>query len=318
MTALHTNRVVSVDKPRGTVVDLFSGFGGFSLGAEAAGYEVLWAGNHWQFAVDAHKKHFPNSMVVCQDLNQANFYDLPDFDILLASPACQGHSSASRPKRRIYHDAYRSTAWAVISCADAKSPEHVVIENVLDFRAWRLYDAWCATWKDMGYSLRRYEVTASFHGVPQRRTRLFIVASRGAKSPKLELEQDETERPFGPCIDWDKGDWELISTKSASVQSRVARGRSNFGDRFVTQHVTNHPGVGLHEPIRTVTAQDQWAVVDGDRMRPLTIPENRRAMGFPSWYEPPDGATRTDIVAGFGNAVCPPVVTKLLVELGAA
>lgn len=28
-------------------VDLFSGWGGMTMGAEAAGLEVVWAGNHW-------------------------------------------------------------------------------------------------------------------------------------------------------------------------------------------------------------------------------------------------------------------------------
>ena len=64
-------------------------------------------------------------------------------------------------------------------------------------------------------------------------------------------------------------------------------------------------GVGLHEPIRTITGGDQWAVVDGDRYRSLTLRETARAMGFPEDYQWPAGATRRSVVLGFGNAVCP-------------
>lgn len=66
-------------------------------------------------------------------------------------------------------------------------------------------------------------------------------------------------------------------------------------------------GVGLHEPIRTITTKDQWAVVDGDRYRPLTVRETARAMGFRDSYSWPSSATRKDAIRGLGNAVCPPV-----------
>jgi len=74
----------------------------------------------------------------------------------------------------------------------------------------------------------------------------------------------------------------------------------------LTQHVTGHKGVGLNEPIRTITTADQWAVVDRDMYRPLTVRESARAMGFPDLYSWPPGATRTDTIRGIGNAVCPP------------
>lgn len=52
----------------------------------------------------------PETEHVCQDLRQADWTSLPRFDLLWASPACQGYSTASQPKRRAYHDAMRATA----------------------------------------------------------------------------------------------------------------------------------------------------------------------------------------------------------------
>lgn len=295
-----------------TAIDLFAGWGGFSLGAEAAGVEVLWAANHWQLAVTAHAKNHPRAHHECQDLNQANFFGVPDHDILLASPACQGHSQASQPKRRRYHDALRSTAWAVVSAADAKDPGVIIVENVEDFRRWRLYGAWCGALEALGYSLSENVITASHLGVPQRRRRLFIVATKSRHPLELDIPKG-VEPGFGPCIDWDQGTWKPVASKSPRVLERIAKARARgLGDRFLTQHVTGHPGVPLHEPIRTVTTKDQWAVVDGDMMRPLTIRENTRAMGFPESYTFPEGATRTDIIKGLGNAVCPPAATWLI------
>lgn|GEM_PF-3235013 len=37
-------------------IDLFAGFGGLTLGAEQAGVNVVWAGNHWPTAVRTHAR----------------------------------------------------------------------------------------------------------------------------------------------------------------------------------------------------------------------------------------------------------------------
>jgi DNA (cytosine-5)-methyltransferase 1 len=303
--------------------DLFAGWGGFTEGAKAAGATPVYAANHWPVAVAAHAANHPGAIHECQDLNQANFHALPDIDLLLASPACQGHSQAAQPSRKRdgsvkrHHDALRSTAWAVVSAADAKRPQHFVVENVADFQRWQLYPVWKLALQTLGYQLEEHFLTASHMGVPQRRKRLFIVGTL-AKNPIGLTFEREAEPAFGPCIDWDQGEWELVDSKSAQVRKRVMAGRARHGARFLTQHVTGHKGVGLHEPIRTITCQDQWAVVDGDRMRPLTIRENARGMGFRDDYEVPAGIARRDAVKGFGNAVCPPQAKRIVRKLMAA
>ncbi|MGH8758958.1 MAG: DNA cytosine methyltransferase, partial [Burkholderiales bacterium] len=85
-------------------IDLFAGAGGFSTGAQMAGCKVVWAANHWPTAVDIHAANHPGTMHACQDLRQTDWRDVPAHDILLASPACQGHSRA-RGKERPHHDA---------------------------------------------------------------------------------------------------------------------------------------------------------------------------------------------------------------------
>ncbi len=93
-------------------IDLFAGAGGFSTGAKMAGCSVVWAANHWRQAVDVHASNHPGTDHACQDLHQTDWTTGPAHDLLLASPACQGHSRA-RGKERAHHDAQRSTAWAV-------------------------------------------------------------------------------------------------------------------------------------------------------------------------------------------------------------
>lgn len=302
-------------------VDLFCGAGGTTEGATRAGARVVWAANHSPIAVAAHAANHPDVEHACQDLRQADWSALPKFDVLLGSPACQGHSTASQPRRRHYHDAMRSTAWAVVDCADVTRPRAVLVENVPSFRSWVLYPVWRSALEALGYRVVELLVTASRHGVPQRRTRLFVAGVRTERAAGAMAALDDAaigareEPAFGPCIDWDAGTWRPVARAPLAVRRRIETARRRHGPRCLSQHVTGHGGVPLSEPIRTITTADQWVIVDGDRYRPLTVRETARAMGFPESYAWPAVVRRRQAVAMLGNAVAPPVAAALVRRL---
>lgn len=291
-------------------VDLFAGWGGFTEAAESVGVRVAWAANHWPLAVEAHRANHPNVLHACQDLRQADWTDLPEYDMLLAAPACQGHSQCSQPRRREYHDAMRATAWAVIDCAEATCPRSVIVENVPRFKRWQLYPLWREALVMLGYHVQELDVHASAFGVPQRRRRLLVVATR--KSIRIALPQRRHEPAFGPCIEPDVDRWLLVANASPNVQARIATGRARCGRRFLSQHTTDHQGVPLHEPIRTITTKNQWLLVDGDRYRPLTVRELARGMSFRDSYTWPETASRVECIQGLGNAVPPKMAAPII------
>lgn len=291
-----------------TVADLFAGFGGTSTGAVMAGARVVYAADHSQFAIDAHALNHPETHHVCQDLRQADWCELPPHDLLWGSPSCQVYSRANAKKKSTRADGDRSTAWAVIDCADVTEPRAVIVENVEDFATrWRLFPEWLTALRKLGYTVSVHTIRASHHGVPQRRDRLFVVGTKSGFVPHFH--KAATEAKFRPCIDWDAPGWKPVASGSADVQARIAKGRANHGHTFLTQHVTNHPGTSLDEPIRTLTTADQWAVVRGDEYRTLTVVENLRAQSFPDTFRLPAKATRKQIIRGIGNAV-PPFVAR--------
>jgi DNA (cytosine-5)-methyltransferase 1 len=291
-------------------VDLFAGWGGFSLGAQRAGCEVVYAANHSRLAVEVHARNHPHTVHECQDLRQADFTRLPAYDLLLASPACQGNSRASQPRRRRYHDAMRATAWAVVDCAEVTRPKAIIAENVLDLRRWCLYQNWCGALRTLGYSVTEHIVQASRLGVPQRRLRLFVTATLRPIGG-LELPCHD-EIPFEPCIDGGAAGWRLVRAAPAPVQERIARGRARLGRRFLSQHVTGHRGVPLTEPIRTITTKNHWLLVDGDAYRSLTERELARGMAFPDTYRWPATTPRNEAICGIGNAVPPPMAEHVV------
>ena len=175
-----------------TAIDLFAGAGGFTTGATQAGARVLWAANHWQAAVNAHAQNHPATVHACQDLHQTDWSTVPAHDLLLASPACQGHSRA-RGKEQPRHDAARSTAWAVVSCLEAHRPAFGLVENVPELRKWVLYPAWRMALGALGYSIAEHVVDAADFGTPQNRERLFLVLARSLAPLRLRLRGDHPQ-----------------------------------------------------------------------------------------------------------------------------
>ncbi|WP_334168243.1 DNA cytosine methyltransferase [Achromobacter mucicolens] len=291
-----------------TAIDLFAGLGGNTEGARRAGVRVLWAGNHSRTAVDTHAANHPGSVHVCQDLHQADWTQVPAHDLLIASPACTGHTPA-RGKERPHHDAARSTAWAVVSAAECHRPPFLLVENVPAFAQWTLYPAWCAALNALGYALSPVVWDAADCGVPQHRKRILIIGTR-SKHP-IELPAPAApHRAIRNVLDFTVGSWSAIDRpgRSARTLARVHAGRRQYGDRFVMPYYGSGSGLtgrSLDRPIGTITTRARWALVDGNRMRMLTTGENCAGMGFTEAYQLP--ANQAQALFMLGNANPPPL-----------
>jgi DNA (cytosine-5)-methyltransferase 1 len=307
-------------------VDLFAGWGGFTLGAEQAGVDVVWAANHWALAVEAHALNHPRATHVCQDLRQADWTKLPAYDLLLAGPSCPGWSTAGQPGRASMprvakrHDEIRADPWAVISCAEATGPSAIIVENVQQMLRWPLLPRWIGCLEDLGYRVQTHVLRASDFGVPQRRRRLFVVATRRA----FELELTKSPEPgFGEIIDWDRGDWRPIDAAPTANARTCYRTASRFGRAAVqlvslASRARAATGLATDEPLRTLTTKDQWRVIDGDRYRSFSAREYARGQGFPDSYGWPEGANKREIIKGVGNAVPPPLARALIQRVAEA
>lgn len=301
------------------VIDLFAGAGGFSTGARLAGHNVVWAANHWPDAVEWHSKNHPDAMHICQDLHQADWSQVPEHDIMLASPCCQGHSKArGKAHGNAQHDASRSTAWAVVSAAEHHRPSIIVVENVPEFVNWTLYRPWEMAMNALGYSVAPHIIDAADYGAPQHRVRLFLVLAQSAHPLHLQMPKGQ-HIPAREFIDFDSGNWSPInkSGRAARTLERIEHGRRIHGDRFlISYYGMTKTSRSLDRPVGTITTRDRWAVVDGDRMRMFTKFECRDAMSFPEDYQLPDNHRLA--VHLLGNAVCPEPVKQILTAVEAA
>src|SRR5690349_20929437 len=82
-----------------TVLDIFCGAGGMSLGFYNAGCKILGGIDNNPHAIKTHHKNFPNSKSIFtepQDINNIDLTTLPvkpgEVDILIGGPPCQVYS----------------------------------------------------------------------------------------------------------------------------------------------------------------------------------------------------------------------------------
>lgn len=273
------------------------------------GVNVVWAADYWQTAVQVHSENHPSAQHVRADLTKYDWSTLPDYDLLLASPACQGHSKNSQPHRDERHVLMQNTAWAVVECAKVTKPRSFLVENVPPFMQWDSFDDWLSALKKLGYFVTVQVLLASRCGVPQRRHRVIVA---GSLSRTVNISDLGTEEPpFGPCLDPD-GNWKLRSDAGFDARERMRVAFSRIG-RCLVQHVTSHRGIPLHEPIRTITTQAQWCLVEEERYRWLTPRELARGMSFPESYKFSADLSNRDQKKLIGNAI-PPLMAKTAIE----
>lgn len=183
-----------------TVTDLFCGAGGSSLGAEAAGLEIVMAANHWSTAIDVHQAHFPDARHDCADISQADPRRYVATDILLASPECTNHSQARGVSRKRQDptlwdapdpaaERSRATMWDVIRFAEQIPYKAIVVENVVEATKWTFWPQWWSAMTDgLGYAGRVLSHNSMHHGVPQSRDRIYVVFTRPGIDVDLEME----------------------------------------------------------------------------------------------------------------------------------
>lgn len=164
-------------------IDLFSGAGGLSLGAEMAGIKVKYAVEKDHFAVETYKANHPLTSVIHADIHK--IVNLP-YDpcntqvVLFGGPPCQGFSSSNRrtntrsnPENWLYKEFLRLIY--------VLEPQWVVFENVtglLEMESGAFFNNILDDFQCGGYTCSYSVLNASDFGIPQRRSRLFLIGSK--------------------------------------------------------------------------------------------------------------------------------------------
>jgi DNA (cytosine-5)-methyltransferase 1 len=305
-------------------IDLFCGAGGSSLGAAAAGVEIVAEFDVWPVAGSVYRANFLRARFHLCDLaaldeSDVRSIDLGDVDLILASPPCTDHSPARGA--RLPSPVGLDLPWCVWRFAAVFLPRWIVVENVVQMRRWYDYRPFLCALMGLGYRARVCILDAADFGVPQRRKRLYVVCDREADPP--EIAPRTVHRPARDVIDPGVGVYKPLYApwRARATIERVERALRVLGRdaTFLSVYYGSGPQwQTLDAPLRTITTRGRFALVrpgrGGHEMRMLQVDELRRAMSFPVWFDF-GGCTRTETMRLLGNAVCPPVMQAIVETL---
>ena len=173
-------------KKRFIGIDLFSGAGGMSLGAELAGITVKYAIEKNTHAAQTYKTNHPNTKVINSDVKK--FVAVPDdlgkgTTILFGGAPCQGFSTSNR--RTNNRD--NSDNWLFkefIRILRLWKPDWVVFENatgIVEMESGIFFKEIISNFEKAGYNCSYDILNAADFGIPQKRNRLFLIGSKQGK-----------------------------------------------------------------------------------------------------------------------------------------
>ena len=188
-----------------TVVDLFCGAGGLSEGFRRSGFRVIGAVDTNEVALRTfglNHPELPQEAILAADLVTLSAEDLRkaiggrQIDVLIGAPPCQGFSHVGHRSKRSKHgmsrevhgDARNYLFEAFVRLASELKPHLVVMENVPGMESARVQnrsfvDLAMARLEACGYRATYWKLDATAFGVPQERTRIFVVGSRSGLLP---------------------------------------------------------------------------------------------------------------------------------------
>jgi DNA (cytosine-5)-methyltransferase 1 len=264
-------------------------------------------------------------------------------DVLLGGPPCQGHSDLNNHTRR---DDPKNALYLVMArAAEVLKPKVVVIENVAPVQ-WDksgVVSKTKAALDAVGYRTDGRVIDLRRVGVPQRRRRYLLIASRlRTIVPSAILDALEVAMADHPdrTVDWAVRDLEDVSgettfdTASKTSPKNAKRIAYLFAkpDRVDLpnsqrpkchkdkEHSYNsmYGRLSWNKPAQTITtgfgSMGQGRYVHPSKPRTITPHEAARLQTFPDWYDFGTDTRRGVLAKVIGNAV-PPL---LMVDLGAS
>ena len=163
-----------MNRNAGTVVDLFCGAGGLSCGMAKCGFDHILAVDSWPEATETYRSNLGGT-ALCQPIDAD--MDLPNADVFVGGPPCQGFSSAGL---RTKGDDRNSLVGVYATLIARHRPLAFVFENVEGFLTsdggTRVLELLCPL-VDAGYRIHLRKINAANYGLGQHRKRVIAMGS---------------------------------------------------------------------------------------------------------------------------------------------
>lgn len=197
---------VSCSRKYLTAVDLFSGAGGLTLGLKQAGFKVLAGVEIEKIPARTYALNHPDVHCFNKDIREVGGVELlktiglkrGELDLLAGCPPCQGFSSLrTRKKSRAVEDDRNDLLFEFLRIVEALTPRALMMENVPALADDNRMKVFLKRISVLGYKVGRRSVRvedASEYGVPQRRYRMIMLASKTGQVRQAEKSEAITVR----------------------------------------------------------------------------------------------------------------------------
>jgi len=287
------------------VIELFAGCGGMALGLENAGLQTKLLVENNQNCVNTLQINRPNWKVLAENISQVDFREYQgNIDIVAGGFPCQAFSYAGHG--RGFADTRGTLFFEFARCLQEVQPKIAIAENVrglLSHQKGKTLSIMLETLYQLGYNTSYKLLRAQFLDVPQKRERVFIIATRQdleikplfpqEKNYTISLRTALNNCPPSPGVEYNQRKREIMSMVpqggnwrdlSLEIQKDYMKGsfdqgggRTGFAKRLA-----------WNEPCLTVTcspAQTQTERCHPEETRPLQIREYARVQTFPDDWQ---------------------------------
>lgn len=282
-----------------TVIDLFAGCGGMSLGFQNAGFEIAAAFDHWDVAIDHYHQNFNHPIYKLDlglpEIEPETFAQFDPF-MIIGGPPCQDFSHAGKRNEELGR-ADLTIAFAQI-IAKVK-PRFFIMENVERAAKSQRLQIARDILRQAGYGLTERILDASLCGVPQKRKRLFVIGELGAPNDfmgnyltgNLASQPLSVRQYFTQCLG-----------RELEVEHYYRHPR-NYSRRAI--YSIDEPSAtirGVNRPIpATYAIHPADATSVRETVRPLTTRERACVQTFPESFL--FSGSKSDLEQLIGNAV---------------
>lgn len=322
-------------------IDLFSGAGGMSLGLQLAGFDVVGAIEVDPAACDAYRLNHPTVRLWQRDIRRVTGNALMrklrlkrgTLDLLAACPPCQGFSSVrTKNGRQSNQDPRNDLVYEVLRFARSMKPKTIMLENVPGLVKDERYATLLDRLTSLGYRLTSDVLDAGDFGVPQRRRRLVLLASRVSQpafatpAPRARTVRQQIGKLVDPARSKDPmhGYKRKHSQKVLDLMRRIPRDGGSRAALGAEEQLPCHKRLAgfsdvygrmaWDRPAPTITGgctnPSKGRFIHPSADRAITLREAALLQTFPARYQFPLNVSRETIALLIGNALPPEFIRR--------
>lgn len=300
------------------ICSLFAGIGGIDLAFKQSGFEVVWANEFDKDACKTYRHNFPDTLLSECDIRKVNVKDIPNFDILVAGFPCQSFSVCGNKKG--FADERGNLFFEIMRIADEKQPQIIFLENVANLTEHdngKTFNRIHNELSERNYYIRYIIADAFNYGIPQHRTRTYIVAFKDfdmCNKFQFPKEQSLKKHIFDIIDRSVKADDSFyLSENSIQYQKmKAAITDENQIYRFSDYGVQkSKDGISFTIKANMGTWYNRVPIIkDNFGIRTITPQECLALQGFPKSFDFPDIPMKS-MYKQCGNTVVVPIVKQI-------